>query len=76
MNSKCREALAVWLRASKELEAQQQARLKANEPSARQQQGYVNFRDVIKVRTSLAKGSRQRLLLAFYTMMLSKRGPC
>ena len=63
------QALAIWLRASKELEAQQQARLKANEPSARQQRGYVDFREVIKVRTSLAKGSRQRLLLAFYTMI-------
>ena len=61
-----RQALAIWLRAFKELEAQQQARLKANEPSARQQRGYVDFREVIKVRTSLAKGSRQRLLLAFY----------
>ena len=68
MNSQCRQALAIWLRASKELEAQQQARLKANEPSARQQQGYVDFREVIKVRTSLPKGSRQRLMLAFYTM--------
>ena len=35
MHSQCRQALAIWLRASKELEAQQQARLKANEPSAR-----------------------------------------
>ncbi|KAL3161597.1 hypothetical protein ABBQ32_010457 [Trebouxia sp. C0010 RCD-2024] len=69
MNSLCRQALAIWLRASKELEAQQQARLKANEPSARQQRGYVDFRDVIRVRTSLGKGSRQRLLLAFYTMI-------
>ncbi len=63
------QALAIWLRASKELEAQQQARLKANEPSARQKKGYVDFREVIKVRTSLAKGSRQRLLLAFHTMI-------
>ena len=69
MNSLCRQALAIWLRASKELEAQQQARLKANEPSARQQRGYVDLRDVVRVRTSLAKGSRQRLLLAFYTMI-------
>ncbi|KAL3150660.1 hypothetical protein ABBQ32_000458 [Trebouxia sp. C0010 RCD-2024] len=53
-----RQALAIWLRASKELEAHQQARLKANEPSARQQRGYVDFREVIKVCTSLAKGSR------------------
>ena len=63
------QALAIWLRASKELEAEQQARLKANEPSARQQRGYVNFREVIKVRNALAKGSRQCLLLAFYTMI-------
>ena len=69
MHSQCRQALAIWLRASKELEAQQQARLKANEPSARQQRGYVDFREVIKVRTALAKGSRKRLLLAFYTMI-------
>ncbi|DBB10699.1 TPA: hypothetical protein ACH3X3_007198 [Trebouxia sp. C0006] len=69
MNSLCRQALAIWLQASKELEAQQQARLKANEPSARQQRGYVDLRDVVRVRTSLAKGSRQRLLLAFYTMI-------
>ncbi|DBA90265.1 TPA: hypothetical protein ACH3X1_003557 [Trebouxia sp. C0004] len=53
-----RQALAIWLRASKELEAQQHARLKANEPSARQQRGYVDFKEVIKVHTSLAKGSR------------------
>ncbi|KAL3130974.1 hypothetical protein ABBQ38_000297 [Trebouxia sp. C0009 RCD-2024] len=63
------QALAIWLRASKELEAQQQAQLKANEPSARQKRGYVDFRDVIRVHTSLAKGSHQRLLLAFYTMV-------
>ena len=69
MKQQHRQALAIWLQASKELEAQQQARLKANEPSARQQRGYVDFKEVIKVRTSLAKGSRQRLLLAFYTMI-------
>ena len=69
MNSQCRQALAMWLRASKELEAQWQARLKANEPSAIQQRGYVDFKEGIKVRTSLAKGSRQRLMLAFYIMI-------
>ncbi len=69
MKHQHRKALAIWLRASKELEAQQQARLKANEPSVRQQRGYVDFREVTKVRTGLAKGSRQRLLLAFYTMI-------
>ena len=69
MKPQHRQALAIWLRASKELEAQQQARLKANEPSARQQRGYVDFREVIKVHTGLAKGSRQRLMLAFYTMI-------
>ena len=69
MKQQHRQALAIWLQASKQLEAQQQARLKANEPSARQQRGYVDFREVIKVRTALAKGSRQRLLLAFYTMI-------
>ena len=69
MKKQHRQALAIWLRASKELEAQQQARLKANEPCARQQRGYVDFKAVIKVRTTLAKGSRQRLLLAFYTMI-------
>ena len=51
-----RQALAIWLRASKELKAQQQARLKVNEPSARQQRGCVDFREVIKIHTSLAKG--------------------
>ncbi|DBB10016.1 TPA: hypothetical protein ACH3X3_001604 [Trebouxia sp. C0006] len=69
MKQQHRQALAIWLQASKELETQQQARLKANEPSARQQRGYVDFKEVIKVRTALAKGSRQRLLLAFYTMI-------
>ncbi len=69
MKKQHRQALAIWLRASKELEAQQQAQLKSNEPSARQRQGYVDFREVIKVRTALSKGSRQRLLLAFYTMI-------
>ena len=64
-----RQALAIWLQASKDLEAQQQARLKANEPSARQQRGCVDFREVIKVRNGLAKGSRQCLLLAFTTMI-------
>ncbi|KAL3144440.1 hypothetical protein ABBQ32_004185 [Trebouxia sp. C0010 RCD-2024] len=59
MKPQHRQALAIWLWASKELEAQQQAPLKANEPSTRQQRGYVDFREVIKVRTALAKGSRQ-----------------
>ncbi|DBA89228.1 TPA: hypothetical protein ACH3X1_016373 [Trebouxia sp. C0004] len=69
MKQQHRQALAIWLQASKEREAQQQARLKGNEPSARQQRGYIDFKEVIKVRTTLAKGSRQRLLLAFYTMI-------
>ncbi|KAL3157980.1 hypothetical protein ABBQ32_012379 [Trebouxia sp. C0010 RCD-2024] len=69
MKKQHRQALATWLRASNELEAQQQAQLKANKPSARQKRGYVDFRDVIRVSTSLAKGSRQCLLLAFYTMI-------
>ena len=69
MKQQHRQALAIWLQASKELEAQQQARLKGNEPSARQQRGYIDFKEVIKVRTTLAKGSRQRLLLAFYTII-------
>ena len=69
MNSQCQQAIAIWLQASKELETQQHARLKANEPSARQQRGYVDFREVIKAHTSLAEGSRKRLLLAFHTMI-------
>ena len=69
MKQQHRQAPAIWLQASQELKAQQQARLKGNEPSARQQRGYVDFKEVIKVRTTLAKGSRQRLLLAFYTMI-------
>ena len=69
MKQQHRQALAIWLQASKEVEAQQQARLKGNEPSARQKWVYVDFKEVIKVRTTLAKGSRQRLLLAFTTMI-------
>lgn len=69
MKHQHQKALAIWLRASKELKAQQQARLIANEPSARQQRGYVDLRDVVRVCTCLAKGSRQHLLLAFYTMI-------
>ncbi|KAL3160733.1 hypothetical protein ABBQ32_010643 [Trebouxia sp. C0010 RCD-2024] len=49
MKQQHRQALAIWLQAFKELEAQQQARLKGNEPSARQQRGYVDFKEVIKV---------------------------
>ncbi|KAL3153680.1 hypothetical protein ABBQ32_013280 [Trebouxia sp. C0010 RCD-2024] len=50
MKQQHRRAPAIWLQASKELEAQQQARLKGNEPSARQQRGYVDFKEVIKPR--------------------------
>jgi len=42
--------------ASKDLEAQQQVWLKGNKASAEQKCGYVDFREVINVRNSLAKG--------------------
>ncbi|DBA88651.1 TPA: hypothetical protein ACH3X2_000289 [Trebouxia sp. C0005] len=41
MKKQHRQALAIWPQASKEHEAQQQAQLKGNEPSARQKRGYV-----------------------------------
>ena len=62
-----RHVLDAWLAASHELEQQQQMRLKSNTPSERQQRGYVDFREVIRVRDSLPRGSRERLLLACYS---------
>ncbi|KAK9815743.1 hypothetical protein WJX72_008804 [[Myrmecia] bisecta] len=66
---KHRQALSAWLEASQQLDEQQQARLKSNAPSARQKRGYVEFAQVVKIRKALRKGSRERLMLAFYSMI-------
>ena len=66
---KHRLALSAWLEASQQLDEQQQARLKSNAPSARQKRGYVEFAQVVKIRKALRKGSRERLMLAFYSMI-------
>ena len=49
------------------------ARYDENKPSERQQQGYVDYAEIIKMRDALVEGSMERLLLDMYTYIKPKR---
>ena len=61
------EAYKEWLEKFKELDTSISERYKLNKPSEKQLNGYVPFKDIIKKRDELKKGSLDRLLLSMYT---------
>ena len=56
-----------WLEKFKELDTAIGERYKLNKPSDKQQEGYVPFKEIVKKRDELDKGSIDKLLLGFYT---------
>ena len=58
-----------WYQGFKEIHQQIDQKYKMNQPTDKQQQAYVPYADIIRKRDELAKGSRERLLLAMYTYL-------
>lgn len=58
-----------WYQGFKEIHHQIDQKYKMNQPTDKQQQAYVPYADIIRKRDELAKGSRERLLLAMYTYL-------
>ena len=58
-----------WYQGFKEIHQQIDQKYKMNQPTDKQQQAYVAYADIIRKRDELAKGSRERLLLAMYTYL-------
>lgn len=61
------DAYKIWFDAFTKVDKEIEARYKENEPTKKQQEGYVSFAELVKMRDSLVKGSEDRLLLGMYT---------
>jgi hypothetical protein len=57
----------IWFKKFTEIDEAITQRYKTNEPSERQLNAYVAFRDIIKKRDSLENGTMDKLLLGFYS---------
>ena len=57
----------VWFKKFTEIDEAITQRYKTNEPSEKQLNAYVEFKDIVKKRDSLEEGSIDKLLLGFYT---------
>lgn len=57
----------VWNDTFNTLNKEIEERYKTNEPTERQQDAYIPFKDIEKKRDLLKEGSKERLLLAMYT---------
>lgn len=57
----------IWFKKFTEIDEAITKRYKTNEPSERQLNAYVAFRDIVKKRDSLESGTMDKLLLGFYT---------
>ena len=58
-----------WYSEFKKIHDQIEDRYKLNEPSLKQKEAYVPYKEIIAKRDTLAKGSKERLLLALYTYL-------
>lgn len=58
-----------WYLAFKKVHDQIDSKYKMNEPSLKQKEGYVPYKDIVEKRDELKKGSKERLLLAMYTYL-------
>lgn len=57
----------LWSEAFSHTDKAIEERYKTNEPTEKQSNGYVPYKDIIQKRDELMKGSNERLLLAMYT---------
>jgi integrase len=59
----------IWFEAFKKVNGKIEDKYKTNEPSERQKEGFVEYKEIIQKRDHLEKGSKERLLLAMYTYL-------
>jgi hypothetical protein len=57
----------IWFKKFTEIDEAITQRYKTNEPSEKQLNAYVEFKEIVKKRDSLEAGSMDKLLLGFYT---------
>jgi|APGre2960657373_1045057.scaffolds.fasta_scaffold01661_2 hypothetical protein len=67
------EAYKAWFEAFSKVDKLVEERYKKNEPSEKQTKGYVPFKELVKKRDGLEKGSEERLLLGMYTYIYPLR---
>lgn len=69
LKDKYRDTYYQWYLEFKKLHDQIDARYKQNQPSEKQREAFVQFKDIVAKRDTLPKGSKERLLLALYTYL-------
>jgi hypothetical protein len=63
------KAYTEWYEAFQNIHNMIEERYKKNEPTQKQKEAYVPYSQIVKARDSLAKGTPERLLFAFYTYL-------
>lgn len=58
-----------WYQGFKNIHQQIDHRYKLNEPTDKQKKAYVAFEDIVQKRDQLKKGSKEHLILSFYTYL-------
>ena len=69
LKEKYKTAYDKWFDAFKKVNGKIEDKYKTNEPSERQKEGFVEYKEIIQKRDALEKGSKERLLLAMYTYL-------
>lgn len=69
LKDKYKSEYETWFEAFKKVNGKIEDKYKTNEPSERQKEGFVEYKEIIEKRDSLEKGSKERLLLAMYTYL-------
>ena len=67
LKDRFKEAHEIWYDTFTTLEKEIEARYKSNEPTPKQQDAYIPFKDIEKKRDQLKIATKERLLLSMYT---------
>jgi len=62
-----KKAYNEWYEAFKDINKVIEDRYRRNEPTEKQEAGYVEYSEIVKKRDTLTKGTFEKLLLSFYT---------
>lgn len=69
LKEKQKDIYYQWYQEFKKVHEEIDNRYKLNEPTEKQKNAYVPYSEIVKKRDTLPKGSKERLLLAFYTYL-------
>ena len=66
LKNECHELYSKWVLLLKTIKEPLEHKYKTNEPTEKQKDAYIDYKDLVKIRDTQSMGSLQRLLLSMY----------